>query len=488
MKKSLNHVFIVGLVMFALLFGSVSTVQFLAADSLRSNPMNNRTLLEQLSRPRGPILIDGEPVAKSVPVDTQYKYQRQYGGKGLPAEMYSGITGYYSVIGGSTGIERTEGSLLSGLDDRFFYDQISNWLTGQENMGAAIELTINPKAQKAAWDALGGQNGAAVALDPKTGHVLAMVSTPGWDPNPLASHDTKKAQSAYDKLLKADGQPAVNKAIGGKQYPPGSVFKLVTAAAALEHGDYTPDTELDSPTRLDLPQTSATIGNAGGASCGSGGKASFEHALAKSCNTTFAKLGMNIGEDAMAETAKKFGFGESFESPIKVDASQFPEDLNPPQLAQSSIGQYEVRTTPMQMAMVAAAIANDGKEMQPNLVKQVKNARTLEVMETPRPKTFSRPMSKESAGYLNQMMQKVVTDGTGRAGAISGVKVAAKTGTAQHAKGAAPHAWYTSFAPADDPQVAVAVVVENGGAAGSAASGGRTAGPIAKKIMEAVIS
>lgn len=488
MKKSLNHVFIVGLVMFALLFGSVSTVQFLAADSLRTNPMNNRTLLEQLSRPRGPILIDGEPVAKSVPVDTQYKYQRQYGGEGLPAEMYAGITGYYSVIGGSTGIERTEGSLLSGLDDRFFYDQISNWLTGQENMGAAIELTINPKAQKAAWDALGGQNGAAVALDPKTGHVLAMVSTPGWDPNPLASHDTKKAQSAYDKLLKADGQPAVNKAIGGKQYPPGSVFKLVTAAAALEHGDYTPDTVLDSPTRLDLPQTSATIGNAGGASCGSGGKASFEHALAKSCNTTFAKLGMDIGEDAMAETAKKFGFGESFESPIKVDASQFPEDLNPPQLAQSSIGQYEVRTTPMQMAMVAAAIANDGKEMQPNLVKQVKNARTLEVMETPRPKTFSRPMSKESAGYLNQMMQKVVTDGTGGAGAISGVKVAAKTGTAQHAKGAAPHAWYTSFAPADDPQVAVAVVVENGGAAGSEASGGRTAGPIAKKIMEAVIS
>ena len=488
MKKSLNHVFIVGLVMFALLFGSVSTVQFLAADSLRTNPMNNRTLLEQLSRPRGPILIDGEPVAKSVPVDTQYKYQRQYGGEGLPAEMYAGITGYYSVIGGSTGIERTEGSLLSGLDDRFFYDQISNWLTGQENMGAAIELTINPKAQKAAWDALGGQNGAAVALDPKTGHVLAMVSTPGWDPNPLASHDTKKAKSAYDKLLKADGQPAVNKAIGGKQYPPGSVFKLVTAAAALEHGDYTPDTELDSPTRLDLPQTSATIGNAGGAACGSGGKASFEHALAKSCNTTFAKLGMDIGEDAMAETASKFGFGESFESPIKVDASQFPEDLNPPQLAQSSIGQYEVRTTPMQMAMVAAAIANDGKEMRPNLVKQVKNARTLEVMETPRPKTFSKPMSKESAGYLNQMMQKVVTDGTGGAGAIPGVKVAAKTGTAQHAKGAAPHAWYTSFAPADDPQVAVAVVVENGGAAGSAASGGRTAGPIAKKIMEAVIS
>lgn len=488
MKASLKHLFIVGLVMFALLFGSVSTVQFLAAENLRNNPMNNRTLLEQLSRPRGPILIDGEPVAKSVPVDSPYKYQRQYGGKGLPAEMYAGVTGYYSVIGGSTGIENAEGQMLSGMDDRFFYDQISNWLTGQENMGAAIELTINPKAQKAAWNALGGQKGAAVALDPKTGDVLALVSTPGWDPNPLASHERSKAQAAYDTLMKKKSQPAVNKAIGGKQYPPGSVFKLVTAAAALENTDYTPETMLDSPTRLNLPQTTATIGNAGGASCGSGGQATFKHALAKSCNTTFAKMGMDVGEDAMAEQAKKFGFGESFKSPIKVEASQFPSDLNPPQLAQSAIGQYEVRTTPMQMAMVSAAIANEGKEMQPNLVKEVKNARTLETMEKPRPKTFSRPISKQTAGYLNEMMQQVVTDGTGSAGGISGVKVAAKTGTAQHAQGAAPHAWYTSFAPADDPQVAVAVVVENGGAAGSAASGGRTAGPIAQKIMEAVIS
>ncbi|MBU8579740.1 penicillin-binding protein 2 [Brevibacterium luteolum] len=487
MKNPLKHLAVVGFVMFALLFGSTSYVQYFAAQSLKDNPLNNRTLLDELSRDRGPILVDGTPIAYSEPVDDPYKFQRRYGAEGMSAEMYASLTGYFSITSGTSGLERTENGLLSGTDDALFYDKVSNLLTGQQPAGAAVELTINPKAQKAAWDGLSGQRGAAVALDPKTGKVLAMVSTPGWDPNSLATHNRDAALDAYNSLIDNDANPAYNRAIGGNLYPPGSTFKLVTAAAALESGQYSKDSELPSPTVLDLPQTSATIRNAGGASCGNGSTASLDHALTKSCNTTFAQLGMDLGADAMNEQAKKFGFGESFDMPLAVTASSFPADVNEPQLAQSSLGQFEVRATPIQMAMVASAIANDGELMQPQLISQIRNARTLDLIEEPRPRTFSNPISSDTAGQLTDMMVNVVDSGTGTAAKIPGVDVAAKTGTAQHAKGRAPHAWFTSFAPADDPQVAVAVVVESGGNAGNEASGGRVAGPIAKSVMEAVM-
>jgi peptidoglycan glycosyltransferase len=487
MKKPLTHIAVVGFVMFALLFGSTSWVQFISADSLNNNALNNRRILDQLARDRGPILVDGTPIAYSEPVDDKYKYQRKYGSDNLDPRAYAAITGYYSVVSGASGMERAVGDYLSGDSDALFYDKVGSFFTGEQPRGAAVELTIDPKVQKAAVDGLGNQNGAAVAINPKTGKILALASTPGWNPNDLASHDTDKARSAFENLESADGKPAYNRAIGGNLYPPGSTFKVIDAAAALESGDYTPDTELNGPASLDLPQTTATIGNSHPGACRNGGKPTLAQSLAESCNTSFASLGMDLGEDKIRKQAEKFGFGEDLDIPLKVTPSSFPEGLNPPQLAQSAIGQYEVRTTPMQMAMVTASIANGGKMMKPQLVDRVLNANTLEPIEETRPKQLSRPISGKTAEQLTTMMEGVVTDGTASVAKMGDTKVAAKTGTAQHAAGAAPHAWFISFAPADDPQIAVAVVVENGGNAGNEAYGATVAGPIAKNMMEAVV-
>ncbi|MGO2037910.1 MAG: peptidoglycan D,D-transpeptidase FtsI family protein, partial [Brevibacterium sp.] len=471
MKKPLTHITIVGFVMFALLFGSTSWVQFVTADSLNNNQLNNRRILDQLARDRGPILVDGTPIAYSEPVDDKYKFQRKYGSEGLDPRAYAAITGYYSVVSGASGMERASGEYLSGDSDALFYDKVGSLFTGEQPRGAAVELTVDPKVQKAAWDGLGDQNGAAVAIEPKTGKILAMASTPGWDPNALASHDSEKARSAFDTLEGAEGKPAYNRAIGGNLYPPGSTFKVLVAAAALESGDYTPDSTLNGPASLDLPQTTSTIGNSHPGACRNGGKPSLAQSLAESCNTSFASLGMDLGEDAIREQAEKFGFGQDLEVPLKVTPSSFPDDLNPPQLAQSSLGQFEVRSTPMQMAMMTAGIANGGKMMQPQLVDRVLNANTLEPISETRPKEKSRPISGDTADELTSMMEGVVTDGTASVAKMGDTKVAAKTGTAQHASGAAPHAWFISFAPADDPKIAVAVVVENGGNAGNEAYG-----------------
>ena len=487
MKKPLTHIAVVGFVMFALLFGSTSWVQYVTADSLNNNPLNNRRILDQLARDRGPILVDGTPIAYSEPVDDKYKYQRKYGSENLDPRAYASLTGYYSVVSGASGMERAVGDYLSGDSDALFYDKVGSFFTGEQPRGAAVELTIDPKVQQAAWDGLGNQNGAAVALDPKTGKILAMASTPGWDPNALASHDSTEASEAYKNLEAADGKPAYNRAIGGNLYPPGSTFKVLVAAAALESGDYDPDSQLNGPATLDLPQTTATIGNSHPGACRNGGKPTLADSLAESCNTSFASLGMDLGEDAIAKQAEKFGFGEDLEIPLNVTPSSFPSDLNPPQLAQSSLGQYEVRSTPLQMAMMTAGIANGGKMMKPQLVDRVLNANTLEPISETRPSQMSRAVSGDTADKLTEMMTGVVDDGTASVAKMGDTKVAAKTGTAQHATGAAPHAWFISFAPADDPQIAVAVVVENGGNAGSEAYGATVAGPIAKNMMEAVV-
>ena len=487
MKKPLTHIAVVGFVMFALLFGSTSWVQYVAADSLNNNPLNNRRILDQLARDRGPILVDGTPIAYSEPIDDKYKYQRKYGSENLDPRAYASLTGYYSVVSGASGMERAAGDYLSGDSDALFYDKVGSFFTGEQPRGAAVELTIDPKVQQAAWDGLGNQNGAAVALDPKTGKILAMASTPGWDPNALASHDSTEASEAYKNLEGAEGKPAYNRAIGGNLYPPGSTFKVLVAAAALESGDYDPDSQLNGPATLDLPQTTATIGNSHPGACRNGGKPTLADSLAESCNTSFASLGMDLGEDAIAKQAEKFGFGEDLEIPLNVTPSSFPSDLNPPQLAQSSLGQYEVRSTPLQMAMMTAGIANGGKMMKPQLVDRVLNANTLEPISETRPSQMSRAVSGDTADKLTEMMTGVVDNGTASVAKMGDTKVAAKTGTAQHATGAAPHAWFISFAPADDPQVAVAVVVENGGNAGNEAYGATVAGPIAKNMMEAVV-
>jgi penicillin-binding protein A len=471
--------------MFLSLLISTTYVQFVDVSSLKAQPGNSRERTRELSRQRGPILVGQTAVAESVPVDDQYKYQRRYpfGAK------YATVTGYFGTASGvgPYGIEALENSFLSGSSGQLFYRRIGDLLTGEQPQGASVELTINPKAQDAAWDALGDQRGAVVALDPKTGDILAMVSKPTYNPNSLATHDAAKAKAAYAALTRSPDDPLLNRGIQGDLYPPGSTFKLITAAAALSSGKYSEDTEIDGPASITLPGTRTPLANDDDQACGFNGKVTLADALKISCNTAFANIGIDLTASALDAQAKKFGFAQPLSIPLTVSPSTFPADADPAQTAQSAIGQFNVRVTPLQMAMVSAGIANDGVVMSPNLIKRVQTT-DLATIEEPKPVELGEAVTPDVAQQLTQMMELVVESGTGTKAQIDNVKVAGKTGTAQHEKGAAPHAWFTAFAPADDPQVAVAVVVEDGGKLGDEAFGGTVAAPIAKKVMEAVLN
>ena len=483
MNAPIRRLAVVVFVMFGALLISSTWIQFVSAKELNNRSDNRRTLLSTYARERGQILVRGTPVARSEPADDEFKWQRIY----PKPEPYSHVTGYYSFIYGSGGgLEGSEDALLSGQSDKLFYRRVSDLLTGRKPTGASLETTINAKAQAAADKALGDQRGAVVALDPSTGAILAMISHPQYDPNELASHDSKAVAKSWKQLTTDPTQPMVNRAIAGNLYPPGSTFKVVTAAAALSTGKYAEDSELTGPAKLDLPQTSVDLHNDDNQPCGPGGKVSLTQALQISCNTAFGSLGMDIGARELRSQAAKFGFGDQLQIPMAVTPSSVPADLNQPQLAQASIGQYDVRVTPLQMAMVAAAVGNKGVVMRPYLVQTVRGS-DLSVIDETQPQELSQAIDPSVAEQLTRMMEAVVTVGTGRAAQIPGVSVAGKTGTAQHAKGSAPHAWFISFAPADDPRVAVAVVVEDGGNAGSEAFGGRVAAPIAKAVMKAVL-
>ena len=420
--------------LFCTLFIATSWIQFVQAGELRDRPGNRRTLLASYSQERGAILVGGEAVARSEATDDELKYQRSY----PQGKLYSHITGYFSFLyGAGGGLESAENGLLTGQSDQLFYRRLGDLLTGTQPKGVSLELTIDPLAQKAAEDALGNQRGSVVALDPKTGAILALVSHPQYDPNSLSSHDADTAQTAWSQLNAASGKPLVNRAI-------------VTAAAALSSGQYTENSQLPGPKTLDLPQTTAGLVNDWGGQCGNGTVTLLE-ALQDSCNTAFGYLGMQLGGQAIRDEAAKFGFGQQLKVPMSVTPSSVPDQMNPPQEAQAAIGQYDVRVTPLQVAMLSAAVANQGTVMQPYLVKQTRGS-DLEVIDQTAPQELGQAMSPENAAALTRMMEAVVDDGTGTRARISGVQVAGKSGTAQHGEGLAPHAWFTSFAPADDPR------------------------------------
>ena len=483
MNAPIRRLSVVVALLFASLLLSSTSISFVQAASLRDKPGNRRTLLENYARERGPILVAGAPVARSTASGDELRYQRRY----TDGPLYAPLTGYYSfVYGAGSGVERTEDTLLSGSSDQLFYRRMVDLVTGRTPQGASVELTVLPEAQRAADAALGSQKGAVVALDPRTGAILALVSHPTYDPAVLAGHDLGAVQKAYDGLLADPDDPLVDRAVAGDLYPPGSTFKLVTAAAALSSGRYTEASELPGPARLDLPQSSASLPNDFAGSCGPGDKVTLLRALQISCNTAFGSLGITLGGDAVRAQAARFGFGERLRVPMSVTPSTVPAGMNAPQSAQAAIGQFDVRVTPLQMAMVSAGIANGGVVMTPYAVKTVRSP-DLSVIEKASPQELSQAVSTDVAAALTRMMQAVVTDGTGTRAQIAGVSVAGKSGTAQQGNGQPPHAWFTAFAPAQDPQVAVAVVVEDGGTAGSEAAGGRVAAPIAKAVMQAVL-
>lgn len=481
MNAPIRRVFLVVMVMFVALMVSVTAIQFFQAGSLNADGRNVRTLYREYGRDRGPIVVGGEAVAVSVPVDDAFGFLRTY----PEGELMAPVTGYLSLVNGITGIERTENDVLNGTSSSLLIERIQALFTGRQPQGGSVELTLDRGAQQAALDAFGGQVGAAVALDPRTGAVLALVSTPSFDPNALASHDTAAVAAEFARLTADESRPLENRAIASRLYPPGSTMKLVTSAALLAAG-YTPDSQVPAPTSYQLPGSTATLGNPGGAQCGNGESVTLEYALQVSCNTPFAILAVEIGDDALREQAEAFGFGQDLEIPLQVTPSIFPADPDPAQTAMSAIGQFDVRTHPLQMAMVSAAIANDGLVMRPYLVATTRGP-NLEVLAETEPQVFSTAMNEVNAAQLSDMMVNVVENGTGTRAQIPGVTVAGKTGTAQTAEDLPPHAWFTAFAPAEDPVVAVAVVVEYGGSAGDDATGSRVAAPIARAIMEAVL-
>ncbi len=485
MNRPIRTLAIAVMVMFVALLLNVTYLQYVEAGDLNNRADNRRVRDAEFSRERGAILVRGRPVAESVPSDDQYEFQRRY-----PQPLkYSHLTGFFAYIYGFSGIEASQNDVLSGSDPRLFVNRVVDTLSNTQPKGGSVTLTVNPAAQDAAYaglQALGSRAEAAVvALEPSTGKVLAMASNPGYDPNRLATHALTDSQQAYKELSSDEAKPLVNRAIQ-EIYPPGSTFKLVTAAAALQNG-YTPDSQVPGTPRLDLPQTDRDLPNLNGASCG-GDQITLTRALLVSCNTAFGQLGLDLGEDALREQAQQFGFGERWLKGIGPQAvSVFPDDASGPFAAYSAIGQYEVAASPLQMAQVVSTIANGGQGMVPYVVDEVR-APDLSVLDkTSSEEMPDRAMSAAAAGQLTDMMVGVVSSGTGTTAQISGVDVAGKTGTAQSDKNRPPYAWFVSFAPADDPEVAVAVVVEDAGVARDAISGSGLAAPIARAVMEAVL-
>lgn len=470
------------MIMFLALMAQTTWVQYGQAGELNADSRNTRTVYQEYGRDRGPIVIDGEPVAYSESVKGPFKFQRVYS----DGELYAPVTGLFSVIFPATGIEAATNDVLNGSDDSLLWSRIRTLVTGGEKRGGTVELTIDPAAQRAARESLGEQRGAAVAINPSTGEILALVSSPSYDPNVLASHNTEQVNEDHAELEDRPDRPLANRAIAGDQYPPGSTFKLIDLAMVLESGEYDADTVVDAPTLLDLPGTDRQIKNPGGAACGTGEEATLAYALTVSCNTPFAKLAMEFGADALRDQAEAFGFGRDLTIPMRAPASRFGEPENDPEVAMSAIGQFDVRTTPLQMAMVSAAVANDGVLLAPYLVATERGS-DLKVTYSATPEEFARPISPSTASTMTDMMVGVVSEGTGWPAQIAGVDVAGKTGTAETGNEDAQHAWFTAFAPADSPEVAVAVVVENGGSLGSEATGAKVAAPIAKAVIEAVI-
>jgi len=485
MNKPIRTISIFCLLLFLALMVNATYLQYYKAGALDKDPRNRRVIAASYSRERGAILVGRDPVAQSVPSNDQYKFQRKY-----PQPFkYAPLTGYFSYYS-QTGIEHSQNDVLSGDDSLLFVNKLVDLVSNNATKGGSVELTINPAAQTAAFNGLtqlgAGVQGAVVAIEPTTGKILALASTPSYDPNQLASHDLSEVSQAYDKLNKDPAQPTVDRAIQ-TALPPGSTFKLVTAAAALESGSYSPDSRVPGGTSLDLPQTSKPLHNENGSSCG-GSQITLTQALDVSCNVSFGWLGLQVGTDRLRTQAEKFGFGQHYLDDLSPQAvSRFPPgDLAPPYLAYSAIGQYEVAATPLQMAMVSAGIANGGTVMKPYVVDEVQSPE-FDVLDKTQPSEFSQAVSSQTARDLTTMMESVVQNGTGTAAQIPGVAVAGKTGTAQSTPSRPPYAWFTSFAPADDPKVAVAVLVQSSSTTRSEIAGGLLCAPIAKSVMEAVI-
>jgi peptidoglycan glycosyltransferase len=489
--------------LFVLLFAQISYVQVFHADAIADNAANaRRQLIAEYKVFRGPILAsDGRtPLAASRQTKNELVYQRRYPN----GSLYAGATGFYSVVFGRSELEQAMNDYLNGDAPELAAQTFADLVLGRPKQGAAVVTTIEAELQAVAARALGSQAGAVVALDPETGAVLAMVSNPTYDPNVLSSGTGEQIRAAWDELNADPSHPLLSN-VNDQLFPPGSTFKIVTASAALENGA-SPQTTYPNPQELDLPLSSGTIQNFGGSTC-AGGAAQITLATAfqTSCNVTFGEIGLDLGPDELQAQAEAFGFCRT-DPPNRSDCieptipftipfatGRFPVpgyfEGNDPLVAISAIGQDNVQANPLQMALVAATVANGGTMMQPQLVREIRdpNGRVVKTFE---PQEYGRPISEATAAALAQMMVSVTQPGGTASGHanVPGVTVAGKTGTAQHGEGSFPHAWFTAFAPAEKPQIAVAVIVLDGGDLTSEATGGQVAAPIAAQVIDAAVN
>lgn len=483
MQRQIRRVGIGLVALFVAVFAQLNYVQIFAAERIAKNPSNILNLIRQYSIKRGAILTrDNEVIAQSKATNDKLKYLRVY----PQGDLYGHITGYVSVAAGARfGLESTYDDQLLGHSNVLSMQDIQDRLFGGGRQGDDLQTTIDSRLQEAAKQALGDNRGAVVAMDPRSGEVRALWSNPSYDPSPLSVHDTSDAQHAYEALDPTSPQSPLVDLATRVTYPPGSTFKIVTLSAALDSGRYTPQSTFDDPVELELPLTNNTLMNFSHGTCAGGGQITLFEALTVSCDTTFAELGLKIPDD-VRKTAEALSFNDAIPFDLPVQPSTFPhiDDADAPLRAYAAIGQGDTSATPLQMALVAATVANDGTVPRPRLVHEIIDP-SGGIVDRFSPSDLGRAMSPATAEQVTQMMESVVEKGTGTAAQIPGIKVAGKTGTAQTSEGQNPHTWFICFAPADDPKIAVAVIVEHGGSFGSEATGGAVAAPIAKQILEA---
>ncbi|MFE5888450.1 peptidoglycan D,D-transpeptidase FtsI family protein [Streptomyces sp. NPDC056462] len=479
MNKTIRRASVFTLLLVFALLVRATWVQFYEGQALADDKDNRRNTMALYSQPLGNIIVGGEAVTGSAPTKSgDLAYKRTY----TDGSLYSAVTGYSSQAFGATQLEGVYQDLLDGSDTRV--KSVMDTITDKRADPGNVVTTIDPDVQKAAYEALGDNKGAAVAIDPRTGKILAVVSTPSYDPSRITTGDSK----AWTQLTKDAEKPMTNRALR-QPLPPGSTFKLVVAAAALEDGLYSSvDEKTDSPDPYPLPDTSRKLGNENpNAPCKD---ASIRVALQYSCNNVFGKMAVDLGQDKVRETAEKFGFNdEEQDVPVRAYTSVYPSDMDKPQTALSGIGQFDVTATPLQIAMVSAAIANGGKLVSPHMVSQITDGGGDVLENYDDSAETEEIISSDTAEQLQSAMQTVVEKGTGTNAQIPGATVGGKTGTAQHGEknSKTPYAWFTSYGKSDGKEVAVAVIIEQSNAARSEVSGNGLAAPVARKVMEAAL-
>lgn len=484
-NRQIRRLGIALMALFVALFFQLNWLQVIKADELAGDPRNTRNAVRDFSQPRGDIVsADGKVLARSVDTDDSFKRLRQYPPE--TAALFAHVVGWFSFTYGSDGVERTYNDELAGRTDELKLDRIADLLLDRKRT-ANVTLTIPVSLQQLAAQQLGDRTGSVVALDPRDGRILALWSYPSFDPNALAGHDQRDVQAARQLLAADPDKPMLARSFRERFFP-GSTFKVVTAATAIATGTATPASPRYPVLRqLDLPQTDKDLRNFGGGACGG----DLTNALRVSCNTVFGQLGLDLGGEKLSAGAEAFGFNSK--PPLDLPAvatSNFPDpsvfERNKPALAYSAIGQFDVAASPLQMALVAAAIANGGTIMKPHVMAEVRDDNG-EVVRRYEPEKWRDAVDPTVAAQVRDMMVQVMNNGSARSAALPGVQVAAKTGTAQ--LGTTPpssHAWMIAFAPAEAPRVAVAVLVQ-GQPGVSEVTGGRVAGPIVRAVLDAAL-